>query len=240
VFRHSFHSEQSSAAGREQPAGQDQEDRFATARRQMVAEQLAGRDITDLRVLDVMGRVARERFVPEELRGHAYEDHPLPIGLDQTISQPYIVALMAQLARPSGEDRALEVGVGSGYEAAILAGLCQQVYGIEILDELADAARQRLAALGYVNVAVRCGDGYQGWLEQAPFEVILVSAAPDHVPPLLIDQLAPGGRLLIPVGGHNQQLLLIEKELDGGVRRRSIAPVQFVPMTGEASTARGR
>jgi protein-L-isoaspartate(D-aspartate) O-methyltransferase len=155
VFRHSFHSEQSSAAGREQPAGQDQEDRFAAARRQMVAEQLAGRDITDPRVLEVMGRAARERFVPEELRGHAYEDHPLPIGLDQTISQPYIVALMVQLARPSGEDRALEVGVGSGYEAAILAGLCQQVYGIEILDELADAARQRLAALGYLGRFLR-------------------------------------------------------------------------------------
>jgi protein-L-isoaspartate(D-aspartate) O-methyltransferase len=206
----------------------------------MVAEQLADRDITDPRVLEVMGRVAREFFVPEELRGHAYEDHPLPIGLDQTISQPYIVALMTQLAQPSSEDRALEVGVGSGYEAAILAGLCKQVYGIEILDELADAARQRLAALGYENVAVRCGDGYQGWPEQAPFDVILVSAAPDHVPPPLIDQLAPGGRLLIPVGGHNQQLLLIQKELDGGVRRSSIAPVQFVPMTGEASMTRGQ
>ena len=173
----------------------------------MVAEQLADRDITDPRVLEVMGQVARERFVPEELRGHAYEDHPLPIGQDQTISQPYIVALMVQLARPAGEDRALEVGVGSGYEAAILAGLCKQVYGVEILDELADAARQRLAALGCANVAVRRGDGYQGWPEQAPFDVILVSAAPDHVPPPLIDQLAPAGRLLIPVGGHNQQLL---------------------------------
>ena len=206
----------------------------------MVAEQLADRDITDPRVLEVMGQVARERFVPEELRGHAYEDHPLPIGQDQTISQPYIVALMVQLARPSGEDRALEVGVGSGYEAAILAGLCKQVYGVEILDELADAARQRLAALGCANVAVRRGDGYQGWPEQAPFDVILVSAAPDHVPPPLIDQLAPAGRLLIPVGGHNQQLLLIEKELDGGVRRAGVCPVQFVPMTGEASTTRGQ
>lgn len=157
----------------------------------MVVEQLADRDITDPRVLEVMGRVARERFVPDKLKGHAYEDHPLPIGLGQTISQPYIVALMMQLAQPSPEHRALEVGVGSGYEAAILAGLCKQVYGIEILDELADAARQRLAALGYANVAVRCGDGYQGWPEQALFDVILVSAAPDHVPPPLIDQLGP-------------------------------------------------
>ena len=166
---------------------------------------------------------------------HAYEDHPLPIGFGQTISQPYIVALMAQLARPSPEDRGLEVGVGSGYEAAVLAGLCKHVYGIEILDALATAAGQRLAALGYTNVSVRCGDGYQGWPEEAPFDVVLVGAAPDHVPPPLIDQLAPGGRLVIPVGGYNQELLLIEKRLDGGLQRSRVAPVQFVPMTGEAS-----
>ena len=142
---------------------------------------------------------------------------------------------MVQLARPLPEDRALEVGVGSGYEAAVLAGLCKHVYGIEILDALATAARQRLAALGYANVSVRCGDGYQGWPEEAPFDVILVSAAPEHVPPPLIDQLAPGGRLVIPVGGHNQELLLIEKQPDGGLQRNRVAPVQFVPMTGEAS-----
>jgi protein-L-isoaspartate(D-aspartate) O-methyltransferase len=234
VFRRYVNSDRSSDADCEQPSGPGEVDRFAAARRQMVEEQLWDRDITDPRVLRVMGEVARERFVPTELRGHAYEDHPLPIGFDQTISQPYIVALMAQLARPLPEERALEVGVGSGYEAAILAGLCRHVYGVEILDALATVARQRLAGLGYANVSVRCRDGYQGWPEAAPFDAILVSAAPDHVPPPLIDQLAPGGRLVIPVGSYNQELLLIERQLDGGLRRSRVAPVQFVPMTGEA------
>jgi protein-L-isoaspartate(D-aspartate) O-methyltransferase len=233
VFHRSVHYDRSDAEGGE-AAGQDKEASFAAARRQMVEEQLGERDITDPRVLEVMGRVARELFVPDELRRHAYEDHPLPIGLDQTISQPYIVALMAQLARPSPDDRALEVGVGSGYEAAILAGLCKHVYGIEILDPLATAARQRLAVLGYANVTVHCGDGYQGWPEEAPFDAILVSAAPEQVPPALVEQLAPGGRLVIPVGGYNQELLLIEKQLDGSVHRDRVAPVQFVPMIGAA------
>jgi protein-L-isoaspartate(D-aspartate) O-methyltransferase len=235
VFHRFVPSDRSPDADRDKPAGQCADERFAAARRQMVEEQLEERDITDRRVLEIMGRVARERFVPEELRRHAYEDHPLPIGLDQTISQPYIVALMTQLARPSPDDRVLEIGVGSGYEAAILAGLCRQVYSIEILDALATAARQRLAELGYENVAVRCGDGYQGWPEQAPFDAILVSAAPDHVPQPLIDQLVPGGRLVIPVGSsYGQELLLIEKQLDGDLRRSRVGPVRFVPMTGEA------
>jgi protein-L-isoaspartate(D-aspartate) O-methyltransferase len=234
VFHRSVKSDLSPDAGRETTAGQHEDNRFAAARREMVEEQLEDRDIADPRVLGVMGRVARERFVPAELSRHAYEDHPLPIGLGQTISQPYIVALMAQLARPSPEDRALEVGVGSGYEAAILAGLCKHVFGIEILDALALAARQRLAEFGYANVSVRCSDGYQGWPEAAPFDVILVSAAPDHVPPPLIEQLAPGGRLVIPVGSCNQELLLIEKRFDGGLHRGRVAPVQFVPMIGEA------
>ena len=233
VFHRFVNSDLPPDAGRDKPASQHEDDRFAEARRQMVEEQLRGRDITDPRVLEVMGRLARERFVPEAARKCAYEDHPLPIGLGQTISQPYIVALMAQLARPMPDDRALEVGVGSGYQAAILAGLCRQVYGVEILDPLATAARQRLAALGYANVAVRCGDGYRGWPQRAPFDAILVSAAPDHVPQPLVDQLAPGGRLVIPVGSRRQELLLIEKRRDGGFRRGSIAAVQFVPMTGE-------
>lgn len=182
-----------------------------------------------------MGRIARERFVPAQLTKHAYEDHPLPIGFGQTISQPYIVALMAQVALPTPEARALEIGVGSGYEAAVLAGLCKHVYGIEILDALAAAASERLATLGYENVTVRCGDGYRGWPDEAPFDVILVSAAPDHVPPALIDQLAIGGRLVIPVGGRDtQELLLIEKRPDGSLHRSRVIPVQFVPMTGEA------
>ncbi len=240
MFQRSANSDLSSDADRERAAGQREDDRFVAARRQMVEQQLWDRDITDARVLRAISRVARERFVPAEASKLAYEDHPLPIGFGQTISQPYIVALMAQLARPRPEDRALEVGVGSGYEAAILAGLCQHVYGIEILDCLAAAARERLAALGYANVTVRCGDGYQGWPKESPFDVILVSAAPDHVPPPLTEQLAPGGRLVIPVGSQNQELLLIEKQLDGGLHRSRVAPVQFVPMTGEASRPQGR
>jgi len=188
----------------------------------------------DDRVLEVMGRVARHRFVSKKLWKQAYEDHPLPIGLEQTISQPYIVALMTQLARPTADCRALEVGVGSGYQTAVLAELCKQVYGVEILRPLAEEAEKRLAELGYKNVSVRCGDGYQGWPEHAPFDVILVAAAPDHVPQPLVDQLAPGGRLVIPVGRHFQELLLIEKRPDGSLRRTAVAPVQFVPMTGEA------
>ena len=195
------------------------------------------RDIRDPNVLKVMGRVARDRFVPASERGRAYEDYPLPIGLGQTISQPYIVALMTQLAQPTADSRALEVGAGSGYQTAVLAELCKEVYGIEILRPLADRASKRLAAMGYKNVTIRCGDGYQGWPEHAPFDVILVTAAPDHVPQPLVDQLAPGGRLVIPVGRGFQQLLLIEKRPDGSIARQSVAPVQFVPMTGEAERA---
>jgi len=213
-------------------------DPFSAARRRMVERQLADRDITDSRVLEAMGRVARHRFVPEELWNQAYEDHPLPIGLDQTISQPYIVALMTQLARPTADCRVLEIGVGSGYQSAVLAELCKQVYGVEILQPLADEAGKRMAEMGYKNVSIRCGDGYQGWPEHAPFDAILVTAAPDHVPQPLIDQLAPGGRLVIPVGRHFQELLLIEKRPDGGINRTTVAPVQFVPMTGEAEQNR--
>jgi len=229
-----FHGPEESPPLPDAASAPSDDDPYAAARRQMVEEQLRGRDITDPKVLEAMGRVARHRFVPKDVRQHAYEDRPLPIGLGQTISQPYIVALMTQLGRPSPESRALEVGVGSGYQAAVLAELCREVYGIEILEPLAESARQRLAALGYTNVEVRCGDGYQGWPEHAPFDLILVAAAPDHVPQPLIDQLAPGGRLVIPVGNYYQELLLIEKTREGVVRRSSIAPVQFVPMTGEA------
>ncbi len=211
------------------------EDSCAADRRRMVEEQLRRRDVTDARVLEVMGHLARERFVPDALRHEAYDDHPLPIGLDQTISQPYIVALVAQLVRPTAECRALEVGVGSGYQAAVLAELCREVYGVEIHQSLAASARGRLAALGYENVVVRQGDGYRGWPEHAPFDIIVVSAAPDHVPQPLIEQLARGGRLAIPVGDRgSQELLLIEKRPDGSLHCVQIAPVQFVPMTGEA------
>jgi protein-L-isoaspartate(D-aspartate) O-methyltransferase len=207
-------------------------DFFESARRRMVEEQLAARDISNAEILRAMGRVAREQFVPKKLRDRAYEDYPLPIGLGQTISQPYIVALMTQLVRPTKDCRALEVGVGSGYQTAILAELCKEVFGIEILRSLADDAQERLAALGYANVHVRCDDGHRGWPEQAPFDVILVAAAPDHVPESLPKQLAVGGRLVIPIGSGSQKLWLIEKRSDGSFDRCGIAPVQFVPMTG--------
>jgi len=216
----------------------DKSDPFLAARRRMVEEQLRARDITDHRVLAAMARVPRHQFVPRELWKQAYEDHPLPIGLGQTISQPYIVALMTQLARPTSECRALEVGLGSGYQAAVLAELCKEVYGIEILEPLATAAAKRLSKLGYKNITVRCGDGYQGWPEHAPFDIILVTAAPDHVPQPLIDQLAPGGRLVIPIGRYYQDLLLLEKQSDGSIREENVVPVQFVPMTGEAQQRR--
>lgn len=218
------------------PAGPSpaQESPHASARRRMVEAHLRGRDITDAKVLEVMGRIARQRFVPEDLAGQAYADRPLPIGHRQTISQPYIVALMTQLARPKAGSRALDIGTGSGYQAAVLAEICKEVYSIEIVEPLAEEARKRLAGLGYENVTVRAGDGYRGWPKKAPFDVIIVAAAPDHVPQPLVDQLAPGGRMVLPVGDYYQELILLEKQADGTVRRKSVIPVRFVPMTGEA------
>ncbi len=216
------------------PRAPDEEARFIEARRVMVQEHFRRRDITDARVLEVMGRVPRQRFVPHGSQFAAYADRPLSIGHSQTISQPYIVALMTQLVRPRPGSRALDIGTGSGYQAAVLAELCKDVYSIEIVKPLADTARTRLKALGYDNVTVRYGDGYRGWPEHAPFDVIVVAAAPDHVPQPLIDQLAPGGQLVIPVGRYFQKLILIEKGNDGSVDRKTVAGVAFVPMTGEA------
>lgn len=220
------------------PSVDGQEARFAQARRQMVEFQLRDRDIVDPRVLDAMCRVPRHRFVAEEHWDEAYRDHPLPIGRNQTISQPYIVALMTQLAAPQAEHRALDVGTGSGYQAAVLSLLCREVYSIEIMPSLSEAAGKRLAELGYANVTVRTGDGYRGWPERAPFDVIVVAASPDHVPQALVDQLAPGGRLVIPVGVEPQQLVVLEKQADGSVCRTVAATVMFVPMTGEAQRGR--
>jgi len=219
-------------AGSSAPDGDD--GRYARLREQMVERQLAGRDITDPLVLEAMRKVPRHLFVPEELRGSAYEDRPLPIGHGQTISQPYIVALMTQLARAAPGKTALDVGTGSGYQAAVLASIVDRVSSIEILCDLADQARERLQRLGYDNVEVRCGDGFAGWPDRAPFDVIIVAAAPRSVPQPLIDQLAPGGRLVIPVGGVSQQLLVIEKDETGRIRRFTQGDVRFVPMTGEA------
>ncbi len=211
-----------------------EQDSFASERARMVQRQLAARDITNPRVLEAMKRVPRHLFVPEPLQRAAYQDSPLPIGEGQTISQPYIVALMTQLVDPKPDQKALDVGTGSGYQAAVLSELVKDVFSIEIVESLANEARERLDDLGYENITVRHGDGYAGWQEEAPFDVIIVAAAPNRVPPPLINQLAPGGKLVIPVGDLAQTLVLIEKQPDGSVIRKNVAPVAFVPMTGEA------
>ena len=187
------------------------------------------------KVLEALNTVPRHRMVPTREVPFAYENRPLPIGHGQTISQPYIVALMTELVRPDAGDVVLEVGTGSGYQAAVLAGLVRHVYSIEIIEPLAEQARDRLAALGYENVTVRLGDGYFGWQEHAPFDAIVVTAAASHVPPPLIEQLKPGGYMIIPVGGRwmVQQLLLIEKTADGEIVTRQQGAVRFVPLTGK-------
>lgn len=212
------------------------------AREHMVSSQLEGRDIGSRPVLEAMRRVPRHLFVPPGLRDRAYDDTPLPIGYDQTISQPYIVALMTQLARPGPGDRALEIGTGSGYQAAILSGIVKEVFTIEIVEALAREAETRLRELECRNVTVRTGDGYGGWPERAPFDIVMVTAAPDHVPPALVEQVAPGGRLVIPVGprGRGQVLRVLEKDRDGRVRSRDVAPVLFVPLVREPRAPAGR
>jgi len=211
------------------------EETYDEPRRRMVEEQLRARDIEDPRVLAAMGRVPRHLFVPAALRFRAYADHPLPIGNGQTISQPYIVALMTQLAEVEADDVVLEIGTGSGYQAAVLSEIVREVATIEIVPELADTARTRLAELSYKDVTVRTGDGYLGWKEKAPFDAILVTAAAPEVPPPLVEQLAPGAILVIPVGPQSQvqSLLRIEKAADGTTVTREILPVVFVPLVRE-------
>jgi protein-L-isoaspartate(D-aspartate) O-methyltransferase len=195
----------------------------------MVRAQLSARGIEDQRVLAAMARVPRHRFVPAPIESLAYADQALPIGFEQTISQPYIVAYMTEAAAVSPGDRVLEVGTGSGYQAAILAELAREVYTIEIIPELATRARTLLHELGYANVHVRAGDGYLGWREHAPFDAIVVTAAPDHVPPALVEQLAVNGRMLIPVGTAEQELRLLTKTA-GGVMEQTMLEVRFVPL----------
>jgi protein-L-isoaspartate(D-aspartate) O-methyltransferase len=188
----------------------------------------------DGRVMAAMGSVPRHEFVQPDDRRHAYENRPLSIGYGQTISQPYIVAVMTDLAEPGPGCRALEVGTGSGYQAAVLSRLCDRVYTIEIVEPLGRQARERLARLGYGNVAVRIGDGYYGWPDAAPFDVILVTAVAGHLPPPLLKQLKPGGRMVVPVGTRftTQQLVLVNKRANGSVTTRQMLPVAFVPLTG--------
>ncbi len=206
---------------------------FAQQRERMVADQLRARDIKDERVLAAMLKVPRHEFVPAGIIGSAYDDTALPLALGQTISQPYIVAYMTQALHLQGTERVLEIGTGSGYQAAVLAELVPEVYTVEIIDELSKRAQATLDALGYRTIRFRAGDGYVGWPEFAPFDCIVVTAAPDHVPQPLIDQLKPGGRMIIPVGHFEQDLVLIEKG-PSGTTRRSTIPVRFVPMTGKA------
>ena len=199
----------------------------------MVNNQLVSRGFTDRAVLDAIGKVPRHRFVPKEWQSRAYADGPLPIGHGQTISQPYIVAEMTQALQLTKDDRVLEIGTGSGYQAAVLAEIAGAVYSIEIIESLGREAARALSAAGYRNVHTRIGDGYAGWPEQAPFDAIMVTAAAPEVPQPLIDQLKPGGRLVIPVGaqGGAQELYVIEKDARGTVTRRKALDVRFVPLT---------
>jgi len=208
-------------------------DPYRDARLRMVAMQIEARGIRDAAVLEAMRIVPRHLFVPPSQVDQAYQDGPLPIGRGQTISQPYIVALMTELARPDRTARVLEIGTGSGYQAAVLAECAGEVYSIEIVAELGRQARERLEAQGYRNVHLRIGDGYDGWPEAAPFDAILLTAAPERIPQPLLDQLAPGGRLVAPVGTGFQDLVVVTRTVDG-FQRRTITGVRFVPMTGKA------
>jgi protein-L-isoaspartate(D-aspartate) O-methyltransferase len=218
-----------SGCGQQVPTPAD----FAAQRQRMVEQQLKPRGIKDNRVLAAMARVPREEFVPADERGDAYEDGPLPIGFDQTISQPYIVAFMTEQLRLKSSDRLLEVGTGSGYQAAVLAELVADVYTLEIVEPLAKAAEATLQRLGYKNVHLRVGDGYQGWPAEAPFDAIIVTCAPDKVPEPLVEQLKDDGRMVIPVGERfAQQLYLLEKK-NGQLKESVTLPVRFVPMVRE-------
>ena len=207
-------------------------DDYADLRESMVREQILARGVSDRNVLAALRGVPRHRFVPPSLARQAYNDHPLPIGNRQTISQPYIVAFMSELLDLQKGHKVLEIGTGCGYQAAVLSVLAGEVYSIEIVEELGAQARERLLSLGYDNVEVRIGNGYAGWPEQAPFDRIILTAAPDELPRTLVDQLKPGGRLVAPVGPvyGNQELVVVTKDAEGKVRREPVLPVRFVPM----------
>jgi protein-L-isoaspartate(D-aspartate) O-methyltransferase len=223
-----------------EPARAASADRFAALRERMVAEQIAARGVTDAAVLRAMRAVPRHEFVPAGGRAQSYADHPLPIGEGQTISQPYIVALMTELARVRPGSRVLEIGTGSGYQAAVLAELGAEVWTIEIVAPLARQAAADLERNGYGGVRTKIGDGYAGWPEAAPFDAVLITAAPPRVPAPLLDQLKPGGRLVVPEGRVEQELVVYTKDDAGRVTRSAVVPVRFVPMTGRAQEAPGR
>ena len=208
----------------------DQADRFEAARDKMVRVQIIDRGITDSLVLKAMRKVPRHKFVPDEYANEAYDDNPLPIGYGQTISQPYIVAYMTEAVKPDQTKRALEVGTGSGYQAAILAEIVSKVYSIEIIPELASESAERLKKMGYKNIIVKYGDGYAGWKENSPFDIIIITAAAEQIPQPLVDQLAENGRLVIPIGAPTavQELILLEKK-NGKIEKKRLTFVRFVP-----------
>jgi len=210
------------------------EDHYEEQRLNMVRTQIKSRGVQDPKVLEAMTKVPRHLFVPPGEIAAAYADTPLSIGHRQTISQPYIVAYMTEKLELSGDERVLEIGTGSGYQAAVLSELARKVYTIEIVEPLCRSARARLEQLNYSNVQVKCGDGTAGWPEHAPFDAVIVTAAPQSIPQPLVDQLAVGGRMILPVGKFFQELMLIKRNPDGKIEKESLIPVRFVPMTGEA------
>ncbi|MBN1521230.1 MAG: protein-L-isoaspartate(D-aspartate) O-methyltransferase [Candidatus Aureabacteria bacterium] len=210
----------------------DEELDYKMKREHMVSAQIEARGVSDPLVLDAMRKVQRHLFVPDKSKPYAYEDHPLPIGHDQTISQPYIVAIMTELIKPQADFKVLEIGTGSGYQAAVLAEIVEEVFTIEIIPELARHAETKLKELGYDNVHVRTGNGYLGWPEEAPFDAIIVTAAPKDIPPKLVEQLKTGARLVLPVGSFFQDLIVVVKTPDG-FEKTSVIPVRFVPMVGK-------
>lgn len=209
-----------------------QSDTYKKLRKRMVERQIVARGVKDAKVIAAMKTVPRHLFVPAELRGNAYEDRPLSIGWEQTISQPYIVAFMTEQLGVKPGDRVLEIGTGSGYQAAVLAQIADSVFTIEIIPELAQKAQETLRELNYKNIIVRNGDGYHGWKEKAPFDAIIVTAAPPKIPPLLLEQLQNGGKMILPVGEYVQELVVVHKT-ERGMEMQNVLPVRFVPMTGE-------
>lgn len=209
------------------------EEKYSIMRKSMVEKQIKGRGIHNDKVLDALMNVPRQKFVPEDYRDYAYEDRPLPIGYQQTISQPYIVAYMTEILKPDDTQKVLEIGTGSGYQAAILSLLYKEVYTIEIIEALAEKAKKLLVEEGYKNVKVKTGDGYQGWKEYAPYDAIIVTCAPEDIPQPLVDQLAEGGKMVIPVGGYYNQVLLLLEKRNGKILETETLPVIFVPMVRE-------
>jgi len=209
-------------------------DPYGSQRERMVARQIAARGVSNAAVLEAMGKVPRHLFVPEDQRGYAYGDHPLPIGKGQTISQPYIVAYMTEALQLQPGDRVLEIGTGSGYQAAVLAELVKEVYSIEIIQELGERSRETLSSLGYTNIFLKIGDGYKGWPEKAPFDGVIVTCAPEEIPQALVQQLKEGGRMIIPVGStYGVQKLVRGVKKNGKLQTEDLLPVRFVPMVKE-------